>query len=389
MASRIPARTVWSQRKTLEDYEGTLTEQLGSLLRAFGLSTDIPVKTYTYKDDGTAVKYRVVIMLPDGLAASPVQPSGEGRGQTAAYHEAVVRAIATIREYRAVELVGTTFTAIPHDSLMDEPGMDHDVLVKKKPKLAARLLDRYRKMVGSLYNTHQVIVEDKAEMLDDLTDTTRRQERAQMTRQESEGSHFSSVVGTHNYLTQPGPSRYSPTPEPIYYPVITSSMEAQQGLKGVSESELPMENSDGWRFDWLGDGQQHTSSYGGTAQAAGGGDVVATPIVSIEEEDPMEVQFESEEPVETPMEQDTPIDHTYCTDSVCYGEAEPFPTMTAHETRVYFESYLGLNGLVLSDTSMMDTSDSDYVPGGRPFVLETVCRTTRQHGWTPGMYYEP
>jgi hypothetical protein len=83
-----------------------------------------------------------------------------------------VRAIATIREYRAVELAGTTFTAIPHDSLIDEPGMDHDVLVKKKPKLAARLLDRYKKMVGS----HQVIVEDKADMLDDLTDTTRRQE---------------------------------------------------------------------------------------------------------------------------------------------------------------------------------------------------------------------
>jgi hypothetical protein len=176
MASRIPARTVWSQRKTLEDYEGTLIEQLGSLLWAFGLSTNIPVKTYTYKDDGTAVKYRVMIMLPDGLAPSPFQPSGEGRGETTAYHEAVVRAIATIREYRAVELAGTTFTAIPHDSLMDEPGMDHDVLVKKKPKLAARLLDRYRKMVGSLYNTHQVIVEDKVEMLDDLIDTTRRQE---------------------------------------------------------------------------------------------------------------------------------------------------------------------------------------------------------------------
>jgi hypothetical protein len=60
--------------------------------------------------------------------------------------------------------------------------MDHDILVKKKPKMAAKLLDRYRKMVGSLYNTHQVLVEDKAEMLDDLTDTSRRQERAQMTR---------------------------------------------------------------------------------------------------------------------------------------------------------------------------------------------------------------
>jgi hypothetical protein len=204
-----------------------LTEQLGSLLRAFGLNTDIPIKTYSYKDDGTIVKYRVVIMLPDGLAPSLVQPSGEGRGQTTAYHEAVVQAIATIREYRAVELVGTTFAAIPHDSLMDEPGMDHDVLVKKKPKFAARLLDRYRKMVGSLYNTHQVIVEDKTEMLEDVTDTSRRQKRVHMTRQEYEGSHYSPVVGAHSYPTQPGPSTYSPTPEPIYYPVITSSMEAQ------------------------------------------------------------------------------------------------------------------------------------------------------------------
>jgi hypothetical protein len=74
---------------------------------------------------------------------------------------------------------------------------------------------------------------------------------------------------------------------------------------------------------------------------------------------------------------------------VCYGEAEPYPTMTTHETSVYFESYLRLNGLMLSDTSAMDTSDLDYVLGGRPFVPEVVCRTTRQHGWTPGMYYEP
>jgi hypothetical protein len=94
--------------------------------------------------------------------------------------------------------------------------MDHDVLVKKKPKMAARLLDRYRKMVGSLYNTHQVLVEDKAEMLDDLTDTTRRQERAQMMRQESEGSHMSPTVGTRRDPARSGPSRYSSTPEPIH-----------------------------------------------------------------------------------------------------------------------------------------------------------------------------
>jgi hypothetical protein len=65
-------------------------------------------------------------------------------------------------------------------------------------------------------------------------------------------------------------------------------MEAQQGLRGVSESELPIENSDGWRFDWSGDGQHYTSSYRATAQAAGGVNAVATPVTS-EEEDPMEV----------------------------------------------------------------------------------------------------
>jgi hypothetical protein len=74
---------------------------------------------------------------------------------------------------------------------------------------------------------------------------------------------------------------------------------------------------------------------------------------------------------------------------VCYGEAEPFPTMPTHETSVYDEGYPGWNGLVLSDTSIMDTSDSDYVPGGRPFVPEAVRQTTRHHEWTPSMYYEP
>jgi hypothetical protein len=74
-------------------------------------------------------------MLPDGLVPSTVQPSGESRGETAAYHQAVVRALATIRECRAVELVATSFAAIPHDALMDEPVMDHDVLVKKSRSL--------------------------------------------------------------------------------------------------------------------------------------------------------------------------------------------------------------------------------------------------------------
>jgi hypothetical protein len=51
--------------------------------------------------------------------------------------------------------------------------------------------------------------------------------------------------------------------------------------------------------------------------------------MTTEDEDLMEVQFESAEPVETPVVQVAPFDdHTYCTESTCFGEAEPFPTMT-------------------------------------------------------------
>jgi hypothetical protein len=112
-------------------------------------------------------------------------------------------------------------------------------------------------------------------------------------------------------------------------------------------------------------------------------------LSSDEEDDPMEVQPEFEEPMKTLVVQEAPFDHTYCTASTYLGEAEPSLLMTTHETRVYFESYLGLNGIVLSDTSATNMSDSDYVLGRRPFIPETVRRTTRQHGWTPGMYYEP
>jgi hypothetical protein len=74
-------------------------------------------------------------------------------------------------------------------------------------------------------------------------------------------------------------------------------MEVQLGFRAVSTSELPIENSDVWRFDWLGDGQQYTSSFGVAAQAVGGVNDVATSLSSNEEEDPMEVHPECEEPL--------------------------------------------------------------------------------------------
>ena len=46
----------------------------------------------------------------------------------------------------------------------------------------------------------------------------------------------------------------------------------------------------------------------------------------------------------------------------------------------------GVNMLRLSNDSSPDTSDTEYIPSRRPYVPQTVRRTTRHHSWTSGMY---
>jgi len=133
MAFNNQDRTYWRQAETVSDFQGIMTEELRSLLRAFGENEDIPVKTFTDREGSRVLKYRVVIMLPDGLAPNPTQPSGESISKLAAYHEALVQALTIIREFKAADLYGTSFMAIPHDGRMSEMPTDHQTLVKNKP----------------------------------------------------------------------------------------------------------------------------------------------------------------------------------------------------------------------------------------------------------------
>ena len=116
---------VWAEHRTLEDYQGTLTDELRALLSGFGFGTHIPVHTYTYKSRGTVVKYRVLIILPEELTPYQTRPQGEGWGELAAYHEALMEALVTIREYKVNVLEGTSFMAIPHKTLPNERVPDH------------------------------------------------------------------------------------------------------------------------------------------------------------------------------------------------------------------------------------------------------------------------
>ena len=53
------------------------------------------------------------------------------------------------------------------------------------------------------------------------------------------------------------------------------------------------------------------------------------------------------------------------------------------------QEYPGWEGFWPSDTSATNTSDTEYIPPGRPYVLDMVRRTTRHTGWTPGTFLDP
>src|SRR3954468_20763703 len=238
MAPKFPKQTLVRKEETLDDYQGSFTDQLRQLLKIFSCPTRIPVNTITYYDGRMLSKYRVSIQLPEKIGLYHDLPIGEGRSHLAAYLVAVVEAIANIREQKTKELESSTFSVIPHDSIDSEPILDHLTLVKKHPKLASKFMDRYRTLFASFYKTHQVIVEDKNDMLEDLTDPERRKQLAFQLEKEAGSSAtpiFKDItIDPKSFIPYP----YSPRLEPIHDRTMDIRYAVPQGLKDGSDSEL-------------------------------------------------------------------------------------------------------------------------------------------------------
>ena len=335
-------KSTWAQHDTLDQFQGTFTEQLRSLLRVFGYPTDIPVKTYTFTEGEELVKYPVLVIIPREFTPCPFPPRGEGLSVTAAYNEAVLEAIATIRENRAVELEGTSFIALPHSTHSTEEMVDHSVLVKTKPRLATRLLDRYRQVVGSLYNTHCVMVEDKDVMIEDREDPRRRKRHDKKVVPEIGEPSRVQEEGTPRRPSQYVPLCYSPTPEPIFYPEIAHRDPLTP--VGAYDDETPMENSDGWRYNW----------YAGTNQ------------------DPVPVYDTDDSVVDiAPPGQAAGAGADHIVINISSDEDE---NVNAYQAGQDAASYVGMGGLFL------DTSDTNYVPPGRLYTPDSVRRTSRHQG---------
>ena len=211
---------------------------------------------------------------------------------------------------------------------------------------AIKLLNKYCKIVGAMFNTHKIIVGDRNPMLKKATETIR--------------------------VEQTPRSRYSPTPEPIHYPVIPPSVQnteeshaesiepsvpEQNNSFGLLCSESPIGNSEGWDYDYYPGTEDHPIP---VYNSEGDGEEepnpeVAAPAAALVEYMVIDLTSDTEEPMEAQPEQEYPAS----------------------------------DGFWPSDTSVTNTSDTEYIPSGRPYVPDTLRRTTRYTGWTPGMFLDP
>src|SRR3954471_11848091 len=100
-------------------------------------------------------------------------------------------------------------------------------------------------------------------MLEDLTDLERRKQLAFQLEKEASSSAtpiFKDILIDPESFT---PYYYSPSPEPIYDPTMDMRYAVPQGSEDGSDSELPIENSDGWiRGSYEGSHEHHMSTHG-------------------------------------------------------------------------------------------------------------------------------
>src|SRR3954470_19420176 len=118
-----------------------------------------------------------MIMLPKKLGFKGEMPSGEARCMASAYQIAVIVAITMIREQKSQALEGITHTIIPHETSSTEHELDHSTLVQTKPTLAIEYMDRYRSLLNTYHNTHQVLVQELDTVIEDFTDPTKAMTR--------------------------------------------------------------------------------------------------------------------------------------------------------------------------------------------------------------------
>ena len=179
-----------------------------------------------------------------------------------------------------------------------------------------------------------------------------------------EGEVHTPSYSAGDFISIDHPEQQTTPITPRYFPSSShGGYEGGEESGNHQRSETPIENSTGWRW----------GSYMGTYS------------------DPVRCNPEMDEDATTQFQ-----NHQYSR-----GDYEEYPILIESDTDggnayggVTGEytpgvDYAALNNQFMNtDFSLGSSSDSDYQPTGRPYVPDSVRRTTRSTGWKPGMYRE-
>jgi hypothetical protein len=203
---------------------------------------------------------------------------------------------------------------------------------------------------------------------------------------------YTPVYSTGDYINIDAREQESNPPTPRYFPSSSyGGYEPGEESGNARRSVTPIENFTGWRFEpFMGTDSDHVRCDPEMDQDDvdqyrnfhyGVGDYQENPIVS-------EPDFEGGKARK--------VNKGECSRS--RGRRGPFDMNTSEYTgNVSVEeeeyptgdTYASLNNyFMMTDFSLGSSSDSDYQPTGRPYVSDTIRRTTRSTGWMPGMYQE-
>jgi hypothetical protein len=256
-------------------------------------------------------------------------------------------------------------------------------------------MDRCRLLLNTFYNTYQILNQELETVLEDLTEPSNAIDRRNKLEDEAR-----TYKPTFPYMTPRFGESSSKNPvQPPYSPVNLHQekmkdveVEPEEDPEeepeedpeewGESDSNELIGNSEGWEVDL----------YAGTKE---------DPVVCYSSGDetyrPTRVQpYGIAGRSTNPINLDDYPDTEYTGQYDC-GKQEDMSAMdtTPYPGNAYGGGQYNMAGDYACSSSHFSmtglnigTSDPEYTPSGRPYVPEGIRRTSRNHGWTTGRYYE-
>jgi hypothetical protein len=270
----------------------------------------------------------------------------------------------------------------------DDPTLNHFKLAKRKPAEALKYMDNCRNLLSLFFQLNLHLAGAIDTMLDEFTEPKEESKG----KEPMESEPHTPVYSTSDYIDIDAPEPQPTPPTPRYFPSSSyGGYEGGEESGNTRRSVTPIENSTGWCFEpFMGTYSdpvrcdpeidrdvvdQYQSFHYGM------GDYQENPIVIESDSEGGKARKVAKGEYSGSGGRRGPFDMNTSeyTENVSVGEEE-------YSTG---DAYASLNNhFMMTDFSLGSSSDSDYQPIGRPYVPDTIRRTTRSTGWTPGMYQE-